>query len=417
MATPKQALGVAAVVVGSAVAVSGAALGGCLASPPASIATNCSSDVAPQLTSEVNSLPPNSTVNLTAGACYLINSTLSVQGRSGLTINGNGATLKRTTSSTVPLVQLFQNTNLTISGVKIQGAYNGTNGGAGTEGNYGLLMEANAGVSITGMTMTNVQGDFINLNAPVDITSGNTQALNTGVSITDSTFTGAGYHGLTLEGINGLTVRHDTFADINVDAIDAEYDTFSSAFSASGQVQYAAQDNILIADDTFSNFGNDFYASIQGQQPGVQQQNVNLSYNTIDGGSGLFEIVGTNTTDARYQNVGLIVFDNQSTHANVGTTGSSCGGTPGSVAAMQMQYVTNATIAANTLPIFACAGAQMPYISVLQAYSMANLVVQMNTFNGAYSMLQPGSGNNTGVPCENHFGVNASQSDGPCPSP
>ena len=55
----------------------------------------------------------------------------------------------------------------------VVGAYNGTNGGADQEGDYGFLLEADHGVTFTHLNVNDIQGDFINLNAPDTGNTGN----------------------------------------------------------------------------------------------------------------------------------------------------------------------------------------------------------------------------------------------------
>ena len=226
--------------------------------PPTSIAANCAVDVGQALGDWLSSLPANSTVTLPSGACYRIDSSLIIHDTSGLTVNGNGALLSQTTPAPVHtkqgIVYLRQNADLTLNGLKVAGAYKGTNGGAGHEGAFGLFMEANHGVNVTGMNMSNIQGDFIILDPPHNYDTGNDQSLNTDVNIQSSTFTNAGYHGITIESVNGLTIEHSTFSNMATDAIDTEYDVYSSAFDAQGNAEQAAQDNITIAGNTFTNF-------------------------------------------------------------------------------------------------------------------------------------------------------------------
>jgi hypothetical protein len=411
---------VAALTVG-AIALTGATAAAVAPIPvPASIPSNCSVDNAPALSNWLNSLPANSMVNFPANGCFLINSTLWVHNTTGLTINGNNTLLVQSVAPAVPAPFIFltQDTNLAMSNAVVIGAYNGTNGGAGQEGNYGFLLEADHCVYLTHLNVNNIQGDFINLNAPNTGDTGSDTSLNSNVSVTNSTFTNAGYHGITVEAANGATFNRDTFTNVGTDAIDFEYDNYSTVF-VNGQPTEAAEDNISITNNTFTNFTGDWFASIQGQLPGVQQQNVNLSYNTIDGGSGLIEITGTDptTTTAQYENKGLISFDNHSVHANVGTTGASIADPPGGSAAMQIQNVVNGTIVGNTMPLFdGMPGyfANTPYIAVLQAYGMQNLLLKGNDFTGASSILQPGSGNNTMTECGNKYGVNGAQTDGVC---
>ena len=91
-------------------------------------------------------------------------------------------------------------------------------------------------------------------------------------------------------------VNNDTFTNINEDAMVLEYDDYSTPFNADGTPYWAAQDNISILNSTWNDWnGSDWFVSDQGQTPGVQQQHVTISGNTLNGNGPLFEIVGTPT--------------------------------------------------------------------------------------------------------------------------
>ena len=395
--------------------------------PPRTIAADCSADVGKALGDWLSSLPAGSTVTLPSEACYRIDTSLVIHNTSGLTINGNGSLISQSKAGgqgtpVQGIVYLRQNANLTLNGLKVVGAFNGTNGGVSYEGDYGLFMEANHGVNVTGMNMSNIQGDFIILDPPQNNDTPGDNSLNTAVNIQSSTFTNAGYHGLTVESVNGLTVNNSTFTNMGVDAIDMEYDVYSTAFDAQGNPLQAAQDNISITNDTWTHFLDVWFASIQGQLPGVQQDNVLLSNNTLDAHSPLIEDIGTNPvlTPTQYQNRGLIVTLNKNLQPAIGTSGASIADpNPGHVAAMQIQGVVNANISGNTFPLYDGDPnyfANTPYISVLQAYENPNLIVRSNNFVGAYNILQAGSAANTVTECGNGYGVIGLQGDGACPT-
>ena len=71
-----------------------------------------------------------------------------------------------------------------MNDLDIDGAYDGANGGVNFEGNYGLLLEADSGVTLAGLKVDDIQGDFIDLNAPNSGFTGTSHALNTNVSVT-----------------------------------------------------------------------------------------------------------------------------------------------------------------------------------------------------------------------------------------
>ena len=164
--------------------------------PPTNISSDCSANAGGALGTWLNGLPDNSTVEFPTDGCYLIGTSLKIQSTSGLTIVGNGTTLRQASpgpKTTIrPIVLLTLDHNLTMNDLDIDGAYDGANGGVNYEGNYGLLLEADSGVTLAGLKVDDIQGDFIDLNAPDSGFTGSSHALNTNVSVTGSTFKNAG---------------------------------------------------------------------------------------------------------------------------------------------------------------------------------------------------------------------------------
>ena len=158
----------------STLALSLPAAAGQSVSLPASIASNCASgDTTTALSEFLATVPANSTVAFPENGCFTINDTLLLQGTTGLTIEGNGSTLKQTASrtNTAPLVDLWHDANLTIEHLNIEGAYNGSNGGEREEGDYGIEFEADSGVTLTNDAVSNIQGDFLYLSPPYEVTT------------------------------------------------------------------------------------------------------------------------------------------------------------------------------------------------------------------------------------------------------
>jgi hypothetical protein len=394
---------------------------------PSSIADNCSVDNSTDLSNWLDNLPPNATANFPTGACYLIQGELQINGTKNLTINANGASLKRTdltaidSQGTLPVVQLIDNANLTISGLGIDGGYDGTHGGPGHEGHSGLMLQCNDGVTMQGLNVNNIQGDFIILQAPINKgcqpVAG---SLNTNISVTKSTFNNAGYHGITLESANGVTFNHDSFSNVAVDAIDAEYDLYSTRF-VNGQPRGAAQDNISITDNTWTNCHYIWYASIQGQQPGVQQQNIVLTGNTFETGSPMIEIHGSARAGVpqEYWNDGFIFANN--TIANGSSAKAVSGGsitTPFADSTMEIKNVADVTISNNTIPVADGHPGYFnnhPYLAALKATSVMGLTLTKNNFSGALGVLHPNSSGNTSVTeCGNTYQVAAASVDASC---
>jgi hypothetical protein len=426
-------LGVALIAAMSTLANSLPAAAGQSVSLPASIPSHCGNgDNATALSEFLATVPANSTVTLPEDGCYIINKTLLLQGTTGLTIDGNGSTLEQTASPTnpAPLVELWNDANLTIENLTIDGTYTGTNGGEGEEGDYGIEFEADSGVRLTNDAVNNIRGDFLYFSPPYDVTT--SDALSTGITITDSTFTYAGYHGLTVESVgcptlapcNGLTISSDTFTNIGTDAMDFEYDDYSTPFNANGTPYWAAEDYVTITHNTWVNWGDDWFASVQGQLPGVQEQHLTLSENTLEADSPLFEVVGSNralTTTAFTNDYWTITGNTFDT----GYYGAPYRG--GTSVAGQLYSISNLELENNTFPL--CAGlyeAPQPastcttpdeYVFDLDAITGGS--IEDNEFAGALGVVQPQPYNQdlTDITeCGNTFDLNGGQADSSCPS-
>jgi hypothetical protein len=400
---------------------------------PASIPSNCAGgDTTSALSEFLATVPANSTVTLPKNACYIINETLLLQGTTGLTIDGNGSTLEQTASPTspAPLVELWNDANLTIQNLTINGAYDGSNGGEGDEGDYGIQFEADSGVTLTNDAVNNIQGDFLYFSPPYDITT--SDALSTGITITDSTFTYAGYHGLTVESVgcptlarcNGLTISGDTFTNIGTDAMDFEYDDYSTPFNPNGTPFWAAQDDVTITHNTWVDWGNDWFSSVQGQLPGVQEQHLTLSDNTLEADSPLFEVVGANralTTAASTDDYWTITGNT----FDPGYYGAPYRG--GNSVAGQLYFISNLKLENNTFPL--CSGnyeAPQPanlcstpdeYLFDLDVITGGK--IENNDFAGALGVVYPQLYDQflTGLTeCGNTYGLNGGQMDGSCPA-
>jgi hypothetical protein len=362
-----------------------------------------------QLNNLIDLLPPNTVLNLTKNGCYTVDGTLGIAGKTNLTINGNEAVISQNvpvaSGKVQPIVKLTSDTNLDINHLQIDGPYDGTNGGENFEGGYGWVMEADNGVTLNHDSTNKVQGDFLYLSPPYDVSG--SQALNTNIDVEHSSFTWAGYHGLTVESANGATFAHNSFLDIGVDAMDFEYDDYSTAFSPTGDPEMAAEDNVRVIHNTWTFFGGDWFASIQGQTPGVQEDNITLGGNTIvDSTSPLIQVVGTNPllTTAPYDNTDLTV---ESNHWDplFPIRGVSGGDSSGS----QIQYVNGVDISNDTFPMGGPANA-------FQLFGINNLFIERNDFTGVPAIIEPdSSGNNTVTSCGNTYGTNGSTVQAACP--
>ena len=70
-----------------------------------------------------------------------------------------------------------------------------------------------------------------------------------------------------LKGV-GAIFSGDHFSNMGVDAIDLEYDDYNSGtLGSNGIASFVAEDNISFLNDTWTNFEDDWFASLQDGVP------------------------------------------------------------------------------------------------------------------------------------------------------
>ena len=412
---------------------------------PSSINDTCAADDSAALSNWLNSLPPGTTAELPPHGCLLIDGTLNITGTSGLFIQGNQASLEQESAPPVggPIVELTSDTNLTVVSLNIVGAYDRTAAPV-NEGNYGIVMKADDGVSLVGVNVSDVQGDGLYLSPPYDL---DTVALNQRVSLLWDTFSDIGYHGLTVESVNGLTINQTAWTNLGTDAMDFEVDDYPSGAPNPGSniATFFAQDNILIENSTWTNFGADWLASLQGQVKGcdptpsnpingcasVQEQHVTLTGNTVNADSPLVQISGASFTavPATYYNLGLTITNNKfgSGYAAKPVYGGSIGNPNKPVGfAMAIYNVAGLVMTGNTFDVYdgTCDPpssfsyfCETPYVSAADLAGVIYSTVEHNDFSGAYDILWPvdATAGNAFTECGNTYGVNGAQVDKACP--
>jgi hypothetical protein len=187
---------------------------------------------------------------------------------------------------------------------------------------------------------------------------------------------------------------------------------------------WAAEDDVTITHSTWVNWGDDWFASVQGQLPGVQEQHLTLSDNTLEADSPIFEVVGTNralTTTASTNDYWTITGNT----FDAGYYGKAYRG--GSSVAGQLYFITNLKLEHNTFPL--CNGqyeAPQPantcttpdeYLFDLDAITEGS--IEDNDFAGALGVVQPQPYDQylTDVTeCGNTYGVDGGEVDESCTS-
>ena len=126
---------------------------------PASITANCTRDVSGELNTFLARVPNGSTVNFPAGACYRVDRTVTVSGKTGLVLAGHGARLQRLTPTphdlsypnANPILRLGRLTRSRVVGFKILGINMRSNVPHHPEyGTYYRNWEFDHGIAISG---------------------------------------------------------------------------------------------------------------------------------------------------------------------------------------------------------------------------------------------------------------------------
>jgi hypothetical protein len=282
---------------------------------PASIDATGATDVTSALQSYLNGLASGAKVVFKAGATYRITNGIKVVGKSNLVIDGNGATIYKTTRGNSPILELREGSNnntiknLTIKGVNPYPGY------------WNLAYEHEHGISLGGTKQTlidsckiiNVGGDGIYFTG---IWINNVLYPSQDTHITKCLFDGTGRMGIAItDGGNGVVVDFCTFRNQGYYLWDIEPNGHGL-----GAIGARFSDNI-IEKDPFGNYETSpegkgqphgYFFCITGSSGGGPVENIEVSRNKITSGSmrvGIFNNGGTRKNIAIKDNVSTVRVD------------------------------------------------------------------------------------------------------------
>jgi hypothetical protein len=295
---------------------------------PSSIADDCSSDVTSALNLWIEHLPSGAVVDLPANACYAVSNTsttLTLHKVNGLTINGDGATLHQSVyeggqcgnNHVQPVLKLTSDTNITVNDLTIDAP--GNCGGAYNEGDYGILLgqatPGNTNVTFNGVTVANTDGDGLAVMPQLGTCCG----INSNVTFENGAFTNIGYHTITPEGVNGLTISSNRLTH-DGNFMDMEVDNNGNG-NGDGTPTGNAQWNITVKNNTFTDGSALSVSSVQGTC--IPQKNLVIEGNVLDATtSGIAIVLGGSGSSSCGQDSGLTIENNVS----FGGGHSPCGG-------------------------------------------------------------------------------------------
>jgi hypothetical protein len=197
--------------------------GGPVVAVPASIDSTGRTDVTKQLQHLITTTPDGRVIRFRSGGSYLLNGTLSVNGRHNLTFDGAGALVFATAKGGTNRSQFWvrDGSGITFRNLRIRGA----NSGGGTSDDayvaklakqHGIRLEGVNGAEVDHVTVTNVYGDFVYVGLDAR------EVASRNVWIHDSTFRANGRQGVAVTAATGVVIEHNSFDDTRRSTIDLE---------------------------------------------------------------------------------------------------------------------------------------------------------------------------------------------------
>jgi polygalacturonase len=185
---------------------------------PARIDATAGTDVAAALQAVLDSAPNGATIRFPAGARYLLGSTLHLDARHDLVLDGRGASLRATAGSGAarPVIRLSGSSGVTIRDLVLIGAnpqpgvYRPTR-----EHDHGVSIVGSAAITLAGLRIEATSGDCVYI-ADQD------GAWSDGVSLLDSTCHGPGRNGVGVVGARNIDVERTAFSNVGYHVLDLE---------------------------------------------------------------------------------------------------------------------------------------------------------------------------------------------------
>jgi hypothetical protein len=190
---------------------------------PASIAGDCSVDVTQPIVNWVASVPNNSILSFGSDACYRLEGTLELEGRSGLTFDGNGATFRSFNPPTShrSIWRLIDSSSIVFRNMTLKGSY--AKGGVhdpDLQWAHGIDLPGTS-AELSNVAISDVAGDCVFFG---EGWSGSTKRWASG-SFHDSTCSRIGRNVVTVTAANDVRVERVSGSTIGLIGFDVEPDT------------------------------------------------------------------------------------------------------------------------------------------------------------------------------------------------
>ena len=273
-------------------------------------------DVTAALQSFLNVSPNGSTVCFAVGGQYRVDGVISLDKRTGLTLDGQGARIFGTVRTNTPKLRFQLGSELVVRNLTIEGF----NPDAGTSSAHLLEWEHGHGIGIYGtqrvtlgpnVTVRNLSGDGIYMTGG-PLPGGGFQWADT-VTVDSCRIERNGRMGVAFtDGARNVVVSGCVLDQIALYAFDIEPNGHSFDGVAAGT------ENLRLSDNTIGTYGIDrdltpWLFAATGDGP---QRNIEFSRNVVTGGAlriGVWNVAGSGRSDFR-------ILDNRSTVRVAGST-------------------------------------------------------------------------------------------------
>jgi hypothetical protein len=234
---------------------------------PSTIADNCSTDVSGALNAWIASVPNNSTIEFPANACYGITSSLVINNRSNVTLDGNNGQVKLLTTTAnsaynLSVWKVAGGSNITFTNMNLYGDNPDTGGDASNascnpdgplEYQYGIDFQGTHTGGLYAVNINNVCGDFVEVESQDDSAGDDIFAdYSSNITIYGGTFNVAGRQGIAITNGDTVNIGGATIEDVAQDAIDVETDV---AQEYATNIDIANNNFKYIAGGLLANFG------------------------------------------------------------------------------------------------------------------------------------------------------------------
>jgi hypothetical protein len=290
----------------------------------------------------IASVPNDSTLKFGAGGCYRIEGTLELQGRRGLTFEGNGASFKslNAPSDQRAIWRVIGSSNIVFHNMTIRGSYaNGGTHDVSLQHAHAIDVRGSS-VEIANVAMSDVAGDCVYLGLGYDNTT------RSSGSVHDSTCVRIGRNAVSVTAADNVVVRNVTTDRIGYDAFDVEPNVASGNWGST---------NVTITGNTIGSYYLYAYAIVENAPISAQT----FSNNSVSGRGLRIGLV--NPSQVNYRPHGVTITGNSSNTAQ-------------SAPAMQILNTTGLTVTGNTVPM---SGGAMATVS-----GSCNVNISSNNYPG-----------------------------------